>query len=147
MVTTVRRVLQISRLRELASLDRFVPDADQLGDAAGFVQLARGETGTDAGDGQSPIAECEVRRFRDDDAIDAARVGDDAPLETAQQIEQAIARSCERFAQRRRNDRTDRRRIRRCGHVKSPPPQCRGYAIFESPFNRRNGGHTGPGVV
>ena len=56
-------------------------DADGGGDALGGFELARGEAGADAGDGEGAIAQGQVRRLGDDGAVDAAGVGDEAALQ------------------------------------------------------------------
>jgi hypothetical protein len=81
-------VLQVLGLRQLVGAECDVANADGGGDSLGGLEFAGGEAGADAGDGDGSIAESELRGLRDDGAVDAAGVGDDAAFKRSDEGDQ-----------------------------------------------------------
>src|SRR5690606_34349129 len=75
-ITAVRSIRDVSRSLQLMRVNHLVPNADCLGDRSGVFQFTGGKTWADRCESDRVFAEGEMRRLRDDGAINAARKRD-----------------------------------------------------------------------
>ena len=79
-ITALRGVGNIAVPRQLVGMDDPMIDAELPGCAFGIGQVAGGQGRRDGGNGQSVIAQCPVRRHRQQGAVHAAGICDDDRL-------------------------------------------------------------------